>query len=223
MPSALSTLFGPGTHVVEATARLVDSELYPEELDFIRGAVASRRAEFGTARICAREALAKLGIAPGPLVPRGDRAPSWPPGVVGSISHTHGYCAVVVGPSPPLRSVGLDVEELRTLEPGVAELVLTAREQAWLRCEPPRRQNDLVVAVFCAKEAFYKCQYPVTGKFLEFGDVEIDLRQDQGTFVARVLLPVWPLGETTLEGRVAYEDGRVLCGIDLIETSSKRA
>lgn len=223
MPSALSTLFGPGTHVVEATARLVDSELYPAELDFIRGAVASRRAEFGTARVCAREALAKLGVPPGPLVPWGDRAPSWPPGVVGSISHTHGHCAVVVGASPPLRSLGLDVEELRPLEPGVARLVLTAREQAWLADQPPNRQNDLVIAVFCAKEAFYKCQYPVTGKFLEFGDVEIDLGPDEGRFAARVLLPVGPLGETTLEGRIAYDGGRVLCGVELLEMSGKRA
>jgi 4'-phosphopantetheinyl transferase EntD len=216
MPSVLSTLFRPEIHVVEAPARLVDSELYPEELDYIRRAVPARPAEFGTARVCARSALAAMGFAPAPLVPRADRAPIWPPGVVGSISHTRSYCAVVVAPSPPLRSVGLDVESLSVLEPEVIALILTPRELGWLRTQPAHRRDDLAVTVFCAKEAFYKCQYPVTEMFLEFGDVEIDLRQDDGTFAVRVLEPAWPLGTTRLEGRMAYESGRVLCGVELL-------
>ena len=95
-------------------------------------------------------------------------------------------------------------------------MILTARERAWLATQPAGRQNDLALTVFCAKEAFYKCQYPVTGAFLEFSEVEVDLSADAGTFEARVLVPTRP--ETSrLSGRVVYEGSRVACGVTLSE------
>ncbi|MGX9147748.1 hypothetical protein [Mesorhizobium sp. 128a] len=46
-----------------------------------------RRREFGWGRHHAREALRHLGFAPVAILSR-DRAPLWPSGVVGSISHS---------------------------------------------------------------------------------------------------------------------------------------
>ncbi len=212
--SAIRTLFGGAHFAVEAVPRLVDGDLYPEEWEYIRGAAPRRRAEFGTARICARQALAAMGIPPLALVPRDDRAPVWPPGVVGSITHTNGYCAVVVDRSPPLRSIGLDAEELRVLEPGVSTSILTPREQSWLSAQPRSSQGDLTLLFFSAKEAFYKCQYPITGTFLEFPDVEIEIALGLGSFEARVQKAPWPAAVARLEGRFAYESGRVLCGVE---------
>jgi 4'-phosphopantetheinyl transferase EntD len=98
-------------------------------------------------------------------------------------------------------------------------MILTARERAWLASRPPQRQNDLALTVFCAKEAFYKCQYPVTGAFLEFSDVEVDIEVDveasAGTFEAWVLDRV--ATETArLRGQILYEGGRVACGVTLL-------
>jgi 4'-phosphopantetheinyl transferase EntD len=211
---AIRTLFGSAHFAAEAVPRLVDGELYPEEWEYIRGAGPKRRAEFGTARVCAREALAAMGVPPVALVPRDDRSPAWPPGVVGSITHTNGYCAVVVGRSPPLRSIGLDAEELRVLEPGVSNSILTPREQIWLSAQPRSSQGDLVLLFFSAKEAYFKCQHPITGSFLEFGDVEIEIAPSLGRYEAHVQKKPWPGALARLEGRFAYEGGRVLCGVE---------
>lgn len=213
-------LFGPGTVLVEAVARLVaDEELFPEERACVAGAAEVRRAELGTARVCARRALARIGIAHQAIAPREGQGPSWPRGAVGSISHTHGHCAVVVGPSPPLRSIGLDVEVVRPLEPGVARMILTDREHAWLDAQPPDARERLLVTLFCAKEAFYKCQHPVTARFLGFEEVEVavtvDLRAGNGTFEARVVQAAPEADASRAAGRIAYEDGRVYCGVEL--------
>jgi 4'-phosphopantetheinyl transferase EntD len=209
-------LFGPGTILVEAPARRVaDEELFPEEIAHVAGAAEARRAELGTARVCAREALARIGMARGAIVPREGRGPEWPRGAVGSISHTRGHCAVVVGPSPPLRSIGLDVEVVRPLDPGVARLILTDRERAWLDGQPPAARVPLLVTLFCAKEAFYKCQHPITARFLEFDDVEVDLQVAVRAFDARVLEAQPGADAARATGRVAYEDGRVYCGVEL--------
>ena len=45
-----------------------------------------------------------------------DRAPLWPAGAVGSISHTDDYCVVVVGHSVEHRSLGVDAEPAAPLE-----------------------------------------------------------------------------------------------------------
>jgi 4'-phosphopantetheinyl transferase EntD len=219
MTSVLESLFPHASFVAEAAPRLADDELLPEERAHIRGAVASRRAEFATARLCARRGLAAMGIAPVPLVPAQDRAPTWPDGVVGSITHTHGYCAVVLGRSPPLRSIGLDVEGLRELEEGVVDLILTERERAWLGSQGDARSRsslEQALLVFSAKEAFYKCQYPLTHRYLDFHDVELDVPPRDGRFSVTVRKPDWPAVVARLEGRFAFGADRVFCGVELL-------
>jgi 4'-phosphopantetheinyl transferase EntD len=219
MTGALETLFRSASFIAEAVPEEADDDLYPEEREYVRSAVPKRRAEFGTARSCARRGLAAMGFPPVVLPPGEDGAPRWPPGVVGSITHTSGYCAVVLARDPPVHSVGLDVETLRQLEPGVADLILTPREHQWVRDQrdqPHCHQADLVLLFFSAKEAYYKCQYPVTRRSLDFIDVELDVLPDLGRFVARVTKSDWPPSVARLEGKFAFEGGRVLCGVELL-------
>jgi 4'-phosphopantetheinyl transferase EntD len=200
--------------VIEGVTRLVDDELFPEERAHVRNAVAKRRAEFGTARQFARQALGTLGVPAGALVPEADRAPIWPAGVVGSITHTDQYCAVVVARSPPWRAVGLDVETVRPLDDGVLGAILVPAERAWLDAQPPAARDALAVVFFSAKEAFYKCQYPVTRRFLDFHEVEIRLSGDD-RFEAHLLAAPDPRFPSHALGRRAMEGGRVLCAVEL--------
>lgn len=220
MPSSvLSSLFGPDAYVAEGAARSVDDELYPEELDAIRNAVPSRRAEFGTARVLARQALERAGFAPVPIRCRGDRLPIWPPGAVGSITHTQGHCAVVVGKRPPLRSLGLDIEVLGRIDAELPALILTPSEHAWLHGQDAQLRDRVVITLFCAKEAFYKCQYALTAEFLEFGEVEVTFGEGN-RFVARILEPsarALKAATALLEGKFGYDSGRVLCGVEVHE------
>ena len=206
----LLELFGPGCFAEEAVPQLYDAELFPEERACLANAVEKRRAEFGTARICARRALAQLGIPPLPLVPNKDRSPVWPEGVVGSITHTRGYCAVIVASNSAFVSLGVDAEQDKVLTPDLIEMICTPRERAGLV------DGDAVV-YFAAKEAFYKCQYPLTQKYLGFHDVELDVDMARGTFAARIIKPDLGMDKPAwlpqLQGRFAREHGLVLCGM----------
>ena len=69
----------------------------PEEEACLEGVSASRKREFRAGRLCARNALRLLGAECVPIIPSEQRGPTWPEGVIGSISHTREYCAAVVG------------------------------------------------------------------------------------------------------------------------------
>jgi len=138
-----------------------------------------RRAEFAAGRHCARAAMGELGLGAEPILARG-RQPHWPEAVVGSISHTRDYCVAAVGRATDYRSLGIDVERRRPLEPAVAERIAVPGELEAL----PMAAAALVV--FSAKEAFYKLQSPVTGAFLGFRDVRVTL-EDESALTVEVL------------------------------------
>jgi 4'-phosphopantetheinyl transferase EntD len=219
----IAQLFDCPVVTAEATPSDVDEFLFPEELAYLQHALPKRRFEFGTARQCARRALAALGVAPTALLPRRDRAPAWPDGIVGSISHTDDYCAVAVALSPPLRSIGLDVEMLQAVESRLIPVILTTREIAVVEAQPEARRDALIVLHFSAKEAYYKCQYPVTEQFLHFHDVELvfDTEHDAsefGCFIAHRRTPGLACVQR-LEGKFTFADGKVLCGVELLPSS----
>ncbi len=131
--------------------------------------------EFAAGRQCAHEALRRLGVAPVPLLARPDRRPEWPPGIIGSISHCRGFSTAVVARTGVLRSLGVDVERAGAVEPELWPRILTPTEQQWLQAQPAGAQRLLASIVFSAKESFYKCQYGVTERFLEFGQAQARL------------------------------------------------
>lgn len=182
LAATLSDLLGPRVCSAVAEIRLDDAALFPKERAYIGGAMAQRRAEFGTARQCAREALARLGFAPQALVPHADRSPAWPKGVVGSITHASTLCAAAVARAEQIGAIGLDIEDDRPLEGELLKMVCTPAEQAWLERRPSSEQGRIATMFFSAKEAFYKCQYGMTGRMLDFQDVELDLDPASGTF-----------------------------------------
>ena len=184
--SVLESLFGCQVVVVQAAPQLVDPYLYADECAYVARALPKRRAEFGTARVCARQALRELGISPRSLVPDPDRAPRWPVDTVGSISHTEGYCAVVVALASQASGLGLDVEHDGALQRELERLICTERERRWLDRWAGDRRGRMAKLIFSAKEAFYKCQYRTTRSFLDFAEVDLDVDLAAETFRARV-------------------------------------
>src|ERR1700731_682487 len=77
---------------------------------------ARRQLEFLCGRICAERALRDLGVLNSNVRRAIDRAPVWPPGVVGSISHTHEFAAAAIGLSTKFQSLGVDSERVVTEE-----------------------------------------------------------------------------------------------------------
>jgi 4'-phosphopantetheinyl transferase EntD len=168
----------------------------------------ARRRDYTAARTCARRALAALGFAPTPVLSGPDRAPRWPDGLVGSITHCRGYVAAAVARSAQYRTVGIDAEPARPLPPGVRGMVASTGERAALDGLPGGVPWDTVL--FCAKESVYKAWYPLTRAWLGFADASVTIDPDAGTFTARLGVP-GPV--PVFHGRYAIRDGFVLTAI----------
>jgi 4'-phosphopantetheinyl transferase EntD len=211
----LAGLFGPGFAAAVAVPRMVDDALYPEERAHIARAVAKRQAEFGTARRCAREVLAQLGRPTCSLVPYADRSPRWPDGIVGSISHTEGCCAVVATAASDVIGCGLDIERDEPLSAELEPMICTPAERSWLDDRDPTARARFGKLFFSAKEAFYKCQYRTTRTLIDFHDVELAFDLDGTTFRIQRLTHGGPLWD-----RVGSIQGRFLWVSEFIVTAA---
>ena len=201
----------PASASAEMFSDVPESTMFSDEAAAVAGAGAERRREFGTVRWCARTALRQLGVPAVPILPGGDRAPRWPVGVVGSMTHCAGYRAAVVALTAELAGVGIDAEPHAALPADVLDLVLRGEERARLLTlagADPGRHWDRIV--FCAKEAVYKAWFPATRRWLDFEDVSITLRLD-GTFGARLL----GAGPPDLDGRWKVDRGLILAATAL--------
>jgi len=167
-----------------------EGEVSAAEITAIAGASARRKREFMVGRVLARKLLAELDIRNHDLLIGNDRAPEWPKGVLGSITHSDRICGVIVAHlSPELQGIGLDVEPAEPLEQDLWDLLCTAKETRWLASLPAKERGLMARLLFSAKEAVYKSQYRTTRRFLEFEDVELEVDQSTGTFEARLLAP----------------------------------
>jgi 4'-phosphopantetheinyl transferase EntD len=205
---------------VEAWSDRADAALFPEEEEVLGQAVEKRRREFTTGRICAREALAKLGLTAG-AIPAGERGePCWPAGVVGSITHCDGYRACAVAHSSDLLSLGIDAEPNAPLPPGLLDDVARAEELPWLhelQSRAPEVHWDRLL--FSAKEAVYKAWFPIARRWLGFEDAVLHVDPHARTFTARLLVPGPALGYGPLrafDGRWVTCDGILATAIAVI-------
>lgn len=187
--------------VVESRAGAPDATLFVEEEEAVAGAVEKRRLEFATGRACAREALERLGVRPGPIPvgPRG--APRWPPGIVGSITHCEGFCAGAVAPAADLATIGIDAEPDAPLPGGLLPDIALPGERehlAALAREDPTVSWDRLL--FSAKESVYKAWFPLAERWLGFEDASLAIDPAERTFSARLLVPGPRLGGRELTG-----------------------
>lgn len=215
----IATLFADDVLTVTATPEMWDGELYPEEATCIASAVPARRREFTAGRLCARVALARLGIDGYPLRVGPAREPLWPSGIVGSISHGAGRCAVVACRSGRVVGLGLDIERDEALSADLVPMICTAAEVEWCANQRPGKP-DWPKLIFSAKETVYKCLFPLTGMFLEFHDVAVMPDPRSGRFTANLLrtIPSMP-GLDAVDGRFAWEDDVVMTGMALLGTA----
>ncbi|MET8855781.1 4'-phosphopantetheinyl transferase superfamily protein [Streptomyces sp. NPDC004579] len=175
-----------------------DASLYPEELAVLTRAVGKRRREFATVRVCARRAMEKLGVAPGPVLPGERGAPQWPAGVIGSMTHCEGYAAAALARAGDLASLGIDAEPHLALPDDVLDAVALPGESARLdrlAARVPAVHWDRLL--FSAKESVYKAWFPLTGKWLDFSGADIAISLDptptadglSGDLSAQLLVP----------------------------------
>ncbi|MER5819056.1 4'-phosphopantetheinyl transferase superfamily protein [Streptomyces californicus] len=203
-----------------------DGTLFPEEEALMARSVAKRRNDFATARACARRAMAGLGLPPVAVLHGHRGKPLWPEGIVGSLTHCHGYRAAALAREQDVLSLGIDAEPHAPLPEGVRELVTLPAERE--RIGPQAEEGSGALhwdrVLFSAKESVFKTWYPVTGVELDFVEADLTMHQEsdpggggtpgaaRGTFTARLLLtdPALP---TTLRGRWRIEDGVIATAV----------
>jgi 4'-phosphopantetheinyl transferase EntD len=207
----IERLLPPAIACYAATDDVPGATLFPDEAAFIAGAVESRRREFATARFCAREALARLGVPPEPIRRGAKHEPLWPEGTLGSITHCTGYRAAAVARRAEFVAVGIDAEPHAPMPAGVERRVLRAEEREWLTRAPPGTHWDRVI--FSAKESVYKAWYPLTGRWLGFEEAVVTLDPQAGTFEARLFAHPAHGDLTKFSGRFLVEGGLVLTAI----------
>lgn len=183
----ISQILPPQMAAVETFADIAGAMLFPGEEAALSGAAAQRRAEFATARACARAALARLGLPAAPILPGPNGEPRWPAGVAGSITHCIGYRACAVAWAQDIAAVGIDAEPNLPLPRGVLDAVAIAAEHAWLAERPttaPWVCWDRLL--FSAKESVYKAWFSLTGRQLRFEDAAIVVDPADSRLTARV-------------------------------------
>jgi 4'-phosphopantetheinyl transferase EntD len=141
----------------------------------LRQASHKRQAEFLAGRLCARAAAGLFGasesIPPGP-----DRAPVWPAGLIGSITHSERYAAAVACPEARFAGIGIDIETVvdEASRQSLLALVVSAEELECIAACSDRIERDVMLTlVFSAKESFYKAAYSRVGRFFGFEAIRL--------------------------------------------------
>ena len=206
----VDTIPGHPVAVAVTDPRLDYSGAFPAEIDELPRAVEKRRREYIAGRVAAHRAMEKLGLTARPVLANRSRAPSWPRGLTGSLSHNDTICVAAVARSSQVRSLGIDVEDDAPLAADLVATVCTLEERAWLATQPEAARGNLAKLIFSAKEAVYKCQYPVSHRVLEFTAVLVTPDTDTGQFEATFLESSGPFpAHARLDGRFAVTGGLI--------------
>lgn len=137
--------------------------LRPDEEFLVAGATLRRRAQFAAGRDAARQVMAALD-APPVGIGRGSKGePLFPLKLRGSISHTREHAVALVGLADDHCSLGVDIDDGRPLGEAAAASVTWQSEISRIQrvmgfTERGAAQNF----AFSAKEAIFKCQFPLT-------------------------------------------------------------
>ena len=214
MSRLLASLLPSQVVTVVATASAHSGLLAPEEWRCIAAAASARQREFTAGRVCARAALAQIGVHDHALLPGPHREPLWPPGFVGSITHCEGFCAAAVAHAGGISALGIDAEREHAVTADLLATICTPRERSSIA----RLGGDArawATLVYSAKESTYKAYFPAARFVLEFHDVEIEVEVKQGSFTATIVGARAPslFGERNLRGRFAFGDGYVFTAV----------
>jgi len=147
------------------------------------------------------------------------REPRWPPGFVGSITHSLSFACAAIARETDMRGLGIDSEPIFD-DAAMSDAVPIALDANERRLIEGPRQRELATLVFSAKESLFKCLYPLTGVFFEFVDAQVEWighTEPSGAFGVQLLrnLSSRIHRGLRLEGRYARADDHVHTALEL--------
>ena len=138
----------------------------------------NRLADFAAGRACAHLAQKHLGLSAQPIL-RDERAPVWPKGQCGSISHAKDWALAAVSTS--LRGIGVDVETQGRVKQKLYRALFRPEEVSAFSSCPDAAPS----VAFAAKEAGYKAIYPIGGAYVGFQEASVELDWQSRSFRIR--------------------------------------
>ncbi|CBL47051.1 phosphopantetheinyl transferase [gamma proteobacterium HdN1] len=209
------TLLPACAKVVVAKDWMWNTPVFQEEEAFIERAVEKRRREFRASRHSAHEALSVFEHNDFRLLPGGGRAPQWPAGIVGAVTHTGQFCAVAIAAAQECRGLGIDAEQNSPLSDELKQMICTPSEQAWVTEQEAAGKLWVSKLIFSAKESVHKVYYPLNQYTLDFLDAELVIDLAACSFHARILKPVVNASVPihSLKGRFFVDDQLVYSAI----------
>lgn len=182
---------------------------FPEFLD---KAPVKRRAEYLAARYAAKLLLEDEGCD-GDVGCSLSRAPIWPAGFCGSISHANNFAIASIVPCHAALALGIDIEMLGSKSiVKAADIFTTPVEQALLASCNIVYETALLIA-FSAKESLFKALYPEVRHSFGFKTsriCQLDMSACRMTFeLMQTLTPTWTKG-SFLYGYFSLQDSKVI-------------
>jgi len=162
---------GSGDSVLPMT-RKIDVEVPPA---LAQARVRSRVNDILVGRACAQLALRQAGAASSHVDVDPIRAPIWPDGWAGSLSHAAGMAWAVVARRSDFASLGVDLEHVLSTDAveSVLSVALTPAERRFEAWNDPGDVAWHTTLLFSAKESIFKCLNPLVGEFIDFTDMEL--------------------------------------------------
>lgn len=155
----------------------------------LSAAVIKRQAEYFAGRYAAHNTLKRLTHDSHQVAIGADRAPVWPSGIIGSITHTASEAVAVTAYTANHRFIGVDLEVLLTpdLAEKLAYQIINEQERIEIKESGLSFYKGLTL-MFSAKESLYKALYPQVKKIFDFKDVFIhSIDVDRGQFQATLV------------------------------------
>jgi len=201
----------------ELGGRAGADDLHTAEAAQVQTTSPVRQGDFAAGRACAHQAMAELGHDRSPVLIGKSREPVWPSGLTGSITHTADLAIAVMSEttSPP-HGIGVDAEAVGRVDAEIESIVLSETEQKALDNLSPIERAAAATAIFGAKEALYKAQWPLTSSWVGFHDVTASLEGSEivlepSSDLGALSLISWPIRAQLIErsgivivGCVAY-------------------
>lgn len=165
----------------------------------IRQSRTIRQAEFFFGRLAARLALREYGLENVEIHTGLNREPIWPPGMLGSITHSRDRSAAVAQKDDSVQGIGIDLESTGTAEQhdAIASIAINPDELPIVAASSFTFGQTMTL-FFSAKESFYKATYHDVGHFFGFEAISItgiDAAAGTLSFSVRTHLSEnWPAG-----------------------------
>jgi enterobactin synthetase component D len=147
----------------------------------IKKSVLKRQAEFLSGRYIASLALMQLGFAKPPQVNIGnDRAPIWPDGICGAITHNAKRAICILGKNTTYLGIDIEDELSESASQEIGSYVQTNDELA-LFSDTAISKSLAITIIFSAKESLFKAIYPQVKVYFDFKcaqlvDVDLTLK-----------------------------------------------